>query len=154
MHLQLTNLRDSADEHDEYNKLSILQCTNPFSASNLKNNKKLSMEDSQFKTNNSIIHSPVIQPKLEEKFNLSRKDNGVPIQSKNKQNLNISNKEYKQFNEKSNQRSDNMTFNNQNGTEKRQYSNIVHTSMEKSDKSNDKQNSVKTSMMSLNHDDS
>ena len=76
----------------------------------------------------------------------------APIQSKNKQNLNCNNKEYKNFNEKSNQRSDIMTFNNQNGTEKRQYANIVQTSMEKS--YDNKVNSVKTSMMSLNIDDS
>lgn len=126
-----------------------MQCTNPFSASNLKNTK---IEDSHSKTPTSIVNSPIDKPKLEEKFSLSRKDNLAPIQSKNKQNLNYNNKEYKNFNEKSNQRSDNMTFNNQNGTEKRQYANIVQTSMEKSN--DNKINSVKTSMMSLNIDDS
>jgi len=65
--------------------LSILQCTNPFSASNLKNTK---IEESHSKTTNSIVNSPIDKPKLEEKFSLSRKDNVAPIQSKNKQNLN------------------------------------------------------------------
>lgn len=101
MQLQLTNLRDSAD--DENRSFQILQCTNPFSASNLKQHNKQSeslkydknnfdeldklnnLEDSQFKTTNSIVNSPgIIQPKLEEKFSLSKKDDRIPVGQKNK----------------------------------------------------------------------
>lgn len=116
-------------------------------------------EDSQFKTANSIVNSPgLIQPKLEEKFSLSKKDDRIPIGQKNKQSLAGSQNKYKQF-DHSNQRSDNMTFNqinnnqNPNKLENRQYLNPNRQdSMEKSNGQGPL--SLKTSNMSLNVDES
>jgi len=104
----------------------------------------------------------MIQPKLEEKFNLSKKDEKLPIGNKNKQSISGSQNKYKQF-EHSNQRSDNMTFNNFQSSDSNQNININKNSRQylnppnqnSMEKSNSQvPNSLKTSNMSLNADES